>query len=129
MWGANDGSLTAEEIKFLYECSRGRGRRVELNAFTSDQFVEWLDSKLAAHGVKKVIPDEETLEQAYHRAAAVRRYQKIIDDAGEEVSAYAKDLTVPKALRAKLARKLAKAPASSWDEVLSVLAGDQERSL
>jgi hypothetical protein len=102
---------------------------VELNAFTSDQFVEWLDSKLLEHGAKKVIPDKKTLEQAYRRAAAVRRYQEIIDEAGKEVSAYAKDLTVPKALRAELARKLAKAPASSWDEVLSVLAGDQERSL
>jgi hypothetical protein len=118
-----ENGATPEEIEFLLT------QRVELNAFTSDPFVEWLDSKLAEHGVKKVIPDEETLEQAYRRAAAVHRYQKIIDDAGEEVSAYAKNLTVPKALRAKLARKLAKAPASSWDEVLSVLAGEQERSL
>jgi hypothetical protein len=127
-YNLEENGATAEEIAFLYRGSR-HGKRVELNAFTSDQFVEWLDSKLAEHGVEKVIPDEETLEQAYRRAAAIRRYQKIIDDAGKEVSAYAKDLTVPKALRAKLARKLAKAPASSWDEVLSVLAGAQERSL
>lgn len=70
-----ENGATAEEIKFLYECSCGRGRRVELNAFTSDHFVEWLDSKFAEHGVKKVVPDEEILEQAYRRAAAVRRYQ------------------------------------------------------
>lgn len=127
-YNLEENGATAEEIAFLYRGSR-HGKRVELNAFTSDQFVAWLDSKLVKHGVEKVIPDEETLEQAYRRAAAIRRYQKIIDDAGKEVSAYAKDLTVPKALRAKLARRLAKDPASSWDEVLSVLAGDQERSL
>jgi hypothetical protein len=123
-----ENGATAEEIAFLYRGSR-HGQRVELNAFTSDQFVKWLDSKLAEHGVEKVIPDEKILEQAYRRAAAIHRYQKMIDDAGQEVSAYAKNLTVPKALRAKLARKLAKAPASSWDEVLSALAGGRERSL
>ena len=123
-----ENGATEEEIAFLYRGSH-HGKRVELNAFTSDQFVEWLDSKLAEHGVEKVIPDEETLEQAYRRAAAIRRYQKIIDDAVKEVSAYAKDLTAPKALRAKLAGKLAEAPASSWDKVLSVLADAQERSL
>jgi hypothetical protein len=30
---------------------------VELNAFTGDQFVMWLDSKLIEHGMTKVIPD------------------------------------------------------------------------
>jgi hypothetical protein len=126
-YNLEENGATAEEIAFLYRGFR-HGQRVELNAFTSDQFVEWLDSKLAEQGVKKVIPDEETLEQAYRRVAAIHRYQRIIDDAGEEVSAYAKDLTVAKGLRAKLARRLAKAPASSWDQVLSVLASEQERS-
>jgi len=36
------------------------GKRVELNAFTSDKFVEWLSGKLAAHGLtEKVIPPHE----------------------------------------------------------------------
>jgi len=123
-----ENGATAKEIEFLY---RGPhyGQRVELNAFTSDQFVEWLDAELAEHGVEKVVPDEKTLEQAYRRAAAIRRYQKLIDHAGREISAYANDLIVPKALKTKLARKLAKTPASSWDEVLWALAGDGERSL
>jgi hypothetical protein len=123
-----ENGATTKEIAFLYRGSR-HGKRVELNAFTSDQFVEWLDSKLAEHGVEKVIPDEEILEQAYRRAAAVRRYQEIIDAAGKEVATYAKDLTVPKALSAKLSRKLAEAPAMAWDEALSVLTDEQEGSL
>ncbi|MCX6624737.1 MAG: hypothetical protein NTY38_27475, partial [Acidobacteria bacterium] len=131
-----ENAATAEEISFLCkrsprygEGARFHGQRVELNAFTSDQFVEWLDSKLVEHGVEKVIPDEETLQQAYRRAAAIRRYQKIIDAAGKEVSAYAKDLTVPEALRAKLAGKLAEDPDLAWDEALSVLTAEQEGSL
>ena len=51
---------TQEEIEFLRgETDWGsyRGQRVELNAFTSDAFVEWLESKLEEQGVVKVIPD------------------------------------------------------------------------
>ena len=35
---------TEEEIQFLKS-----GRRVELNAFTSPQFIEWLEAKLNTH--------------------------------------------------------------------------------
>ncbi|MBI1789589.1 MAG: hypothetical protein HYR60_18810 [Acidobacteria bacterium] len=123
-----ENGATVEEIAFLHRGSR-HGKRVELNAFTSDQFVAWLDSKLVEHGVEKVIPDDGILEQAYRRAAAIRRYQKIIDEAGEEIATYAKGLTVPKTLRATVAKRLAKDPTLAWDEVLAVLAGEQERSL
>ncbi len=102
-----ENGATAEEIKFLFEFS-GRGKRVELNAFNSDQFVEWLDSKLVEHDVEKVIPDNDILDKAYRRAAAVRRYQEIIDKAGENIAAYAQELSVPEMLSAQLAERLAK---------------------
>jgi hypothetical protein len=37
-------------------------KRVELNAMTSPQFIQWLDSKMAEHDRGKVIPPEEVLE-------------------------------------------------------------------
>jgi DNA topoisomerase 6 subunit A-like protein len=114
---------TVAEIEFLQD------QRVELNAFTSDQFVAWLDSKLVEHGVEKVIPDNEILDQAYRRAAAVRRYQAMIDEAREKVATYAKGLTAPQTLRAKVAKRLAKDPTLAWDEAMAVLTGEQERSL
>ena len=49
---------TQEEIEFLrgeQDWRSYRGQRVELNAFTSDAFVEWLESKLEEQGVVKVI--------------------------------------------------------------------------
>ena len=46
---------TEEEIEFLIH------HRVELNAFTSDELIEWIEEKLAEHGVKKVVPEEETV--------------------------------------------------------------------
>lgn len=50
---------TAEEIEFL------RRERVELNAFTADQLVEWLEDKLEKHGIRKVVPDENTLRERW----------------------------------------------------------------
>ena len=37
--------------------------RVELNAMTTPQFIEWLDDKMAEHGDGKLIPPDEVLEQ------------------------------------------------------------------
>ena len=36
-------------------------RRVELNAMTTPQFLEWLDQKMADHGDSKVIPPEDVM--------------------------------------------------------------------
>ena len=124
-----ENGATAEEIDFLYEALQRSGKRVELNAFTSDQFVAWLDSKLVEHGVEKVIPENEVLDQAYRRAAAVRRYQKIIDEGGERISTYAKGLTVPDTLSAKVGEMLDKDPTLAWDEALAVLIDAQEERL
>ena len=38
-----------------------QSHRVELNAMTTEQFIEWLEEKLNEFGVGKVIPDEDTL--------------------------------------------------------------------
>lgn len=61
------------------------GQRVELNAMGSRQLVDWLEGKLTAAGVKKVVPDDEALTAAYRRArklAVVRRAitQALADD-------------------------------------------------
>ena len=47
------------------------GRRVELNAFTSADFIRWIEAKLKANGIKKVVPDAKTLEVAYRRAVQI----------------------------------------------------------
>ena len=48
--------------------------------------------------------------------------------AGEKIATYAEGLTVPKTLRAKVAKRLAKDPTLAWDEALAVLIDAQERS-
>ena len=52
---------TEDEIDFLLH------RRVELNAFASDALVAWIERKLEEHGVAKIVPDDDTLANAYRR--------------------------------------------------------------
>jgi hypothetical protein len=58
--------------------------RVELNAMTSDALIAMIEHKLKACGLKKVIPDDELLGQAYQafqRSQQLRvKFEKIEDD-------------------------------------------------
>jgi len=67
-----------EEIEFLVT-GYGEGQRVELNAFASDHFIEWLERKLKKHGVNKVIPGEKILSNAYRRTVYEHRLKEEID--------------------------------------------------
>jgi hypothetical protein len=62
---------TAAEIGFLLDGqidAKGRittGKRVELNAKTSDEFVAFLVRKLTEAGAQRVVPDKATLEPVF----------------------------------------------------------------
>ena len=106
---------TPEEIEFLMG-----DERVELNAFTNDNFIAWLESKFAEHGVKKVIPDQKTLELAYRRAAAIARYRTMLEDAQTEVEKYAAGLKVPTGLGKSIRQDLKDDPELAWDDAVQV---------
>ena len=46
--------------------------RVELNAMTTPQFIEWLDGKMAEHGYGKLIPPPEVLAAELERSSKRR---------------------------------------------------------
>ncbi len=50
--------------------SSPQGQRVELNMFTGPHFIEFVERKLQEHGVEKVVPDDQTLADAWKRAHA-----------------------------------------------------------
>jgi hypothetical protein len=96
-WNLEENGATPEEIAWMEEggsdtykgCFR---RRAELNAFTSGDFVKWLEAKLKAAGVQKVIPEEEMLERIYCEKRQVRleaeakfEYEKKLAEIKEEV--------------------------------------------
>lgn len=115
---------TAAEIAYLIT-AYGVGQRVELNAFTSDHLIAWLEAKLAAHGVKKVVPDDETLTAAYRQACYIHQLNEAITKAGKTAQAKAKRAPVPKTLRQKIERLLVKSPTLSWDAALTKLIMEQ----
>jgi hypothetical protein len=54
-----EAGATPEEIEFLGE------RRVELNAMPSDEFITFLEDKLDEHGIRKIVPNVDTLRETY----------------------------------------------------------------
>ncbi|MGH2447223.1 MAG: ATP-binding protein [Chloroflexota bacterium] len=118
---------TEGEAKFLrsggtHEC--WTGRRVEINAMTSDQLIAWLERKFAEHGVKKVVPASETIERAYKRAVFLKRMREKIEELEEEIDQ--DDLDIPNGLASRVEALLKKRPALSWDEVVWQLAKEEQ---
>lgn len=118
-----DNGATEEELAFLYphKYGGGYGSRVELNAFTSGDFVDWIEGKLKQHGIKKIIPDDETLTMAYQRAVFIAKVEERLDEILEEVGAEGEG-PVPKRLKHTVRRRLKRTPEKSWDEIVTELA-------
>jgi hypothetical protein len=116
-----ENGATPEEIEFL--CDRQAwagyaGRRVELNSFTSDRLVAWIESKLKHHGIVKVMPSQEDLALAYRRAFALQHTREALKDSTAEAVAAAKAAAIPEGLMERVAKKLAENPEMPWDAAL-----------
>jgi hypothetical protein len=114
-WNVQENGATAEEIDFL------RTRRVELNAFTSTQFIAWLEGKLRGYNVKKVIPDRATLERVYRRNMTADLYQQLFNEHRKEIEARVKKMRGPRNLSRQLAAYLKSKPELPWDLALDEL--------
>jgi hypothetical protein len=110
---------TEDEIEFLV----GGQRRVELNAFDSDHLIAWLEKKLQRHGVKKLIPDDATLADAYRRAILVHTINTKIEEAREAAEEVAEQASVPKNLLRQVRRLLKEDPTMAWDAAVAEIAG------
>ena len=117
-----DSIATREEQEFL----RGN-QRVELNAFTSERFIAWIESKLQEHGIEKVIPDTDTLADAYRRAYLIASINRRVDDILYEAQRESDEVAVPKNLSDQIKRMIEKDPAHPWDAVLAEIAEEQLR--
>jgi hypothetical protein len=100
---------TPEEIEFL------RDRRVELNAMTSRQLVEFVETKLAEHGVAKVIPDDDVIEEQARRVIKELLFTKI----SGELTKQARAADLPPDLRAQVEAQLEAEPELPWDEAVA----------
>jgi hypothetical protein len=132
-----DNGATGEEIEILVN------ERVELNAMASDALIAMIETKLKAHGLKKAIPDDDTLEGAYRAFRRSDRLRKRFeemeaefdeeddddedddDEAGEEEDAAEDDKDkIPKDLRKGVEAVLDQRPNLRWDDAVQLVLDD-----
>jgi hypothetical protein len=115
-----ENGATDEEIEFLIR------RRVELNAFASDEFIEWIEGKLRQHDVDKVVPDSDTLASAYRRMRRQALVQARIDEALAKLDdeGETEPPPIPDTLLDRINERLSDDPALRWDAVLREIAED-----
>lgn len=113
---------TADELEFLVD----RGQRVELNAFTSDRFVVWLERKLTAHGAKKLIPEDAILAAAYRRAVMRQHVNEGLEDLEAKAREVADAVPIPKALAREVKLCLRNKPTLAWDDAVAELADEAD---
>ncbi|MQA88734.1 MAG: hypothetical protein GEU90_00670 [Gemmatimonas sp.] len=116
---------TEEEAAFLVQTGDRRGwagDRVELNAMTSEELIDWLERKLDEHGVGKVIPDREELSRAYQRAV----FRKELESAAVKIASRLPKVDVPDDLPDRVKRYLDEYPEASWDEAVVEILADED---
>jgi hypothetical protein len=108
-----DSGATEAEIAFLLN------DRVEINAFTSDKLIEWIEGKLEEHGVRKVIPDQQMLAEAYRRrrqsACLNKHFGELLERSRQQIAG----LDIPVDLQKQVARLLQEKPELSWDDAVA----------
>lgn len=121
-YNLKENGATEEEAQWLFPSDKSQEmKRVELNAFTSQGLVDWVEGKLDESGVEKVVPDDDTLADAYRRAHEASVIQKRID---ELVAKLRKSpaIAVPTDLRARIEAALDEDPTTPWDAVVAQIA-------
>jgi hypothetical protein len=106
---------TPEEVEFLLT------QRVELNALTSDQLVGFIEGKLNEHGIRKLIPGDELLRDAYRLFVHSKRVEKVVDQAISEIEN--EYVAVPADLSVRVALHLRQHPEMRWDQAVAVIVG------
>jgi len=104
---------TDAEIEFLLD-----EQRVELNAMTSGQLVEFVKRKLVEHGVTKVVPTRARLDAAYRLAMRRERLRKVVEAALE--AATEDDIAVPDDLAEQVRNRLGDSNLSWIDAVAKI---------
>jgi hypothetical protein len=119
-WNARAGTLhrhgaTDDEIAFL------RNSRVELNAMTSPQMIEFIESKLTGHGVKKIIPGRGVLEEHARHLLEQRLAKEALEPLLAEVRERAKKEKLPANFAKRVGTELKKNPHLPWDAAVALL--------
>jgi hypothetical protein len=106
---------TGEEVDFLSE------DRVKLNGMTSRQFIDFVEAKLAEHGIEKVVPKIGTIEAHGRRLIEQRRARNALADIRQRLADEAASTSLPDDIEGRLRDYFARHPALPWDEALAII--------
>ena len=122
-----DCGATQEEADFLVSGNpwygHWTGQRVELNAMTSDQLIDWLEKKLTEHEVEKVVPSENVLALGYQRAVVRLSVADLIEEFTDNMD----DVAVVDGLDTRVRDHLEEHPEQTWERALAAIA-ESERT-
>ncbi len=104
---------TEEEANYLLD------RRVELNAFTSDEFVAFIERKLTAHGIRKIVPSKPVLNETYRTMVRGRSVERIIKRELRKLEEV--KVIVPGDLPEQVHRYLVEHPVQRWDAAVTAI--------
>ena len=121
-----DNGATEEEAEFISE-----GQRVELNMFTSLNLIRYVEAKLQEYEVTKVVPDEETLQQAWVRAHHAIRINAFIRHTRGESNGKLPDLDapvppIPRDLATRVRKAFKEDDTQTWDKIVWDLAANHQ---
>ena len=120
MANLRENGATEEEIDFMFaDFDKLRStRRVERNAMTSPQFVEFIERKLRENGVAKIVPDEVLLAEVCVGFEKERRLEKALRNLGEIDMT---DFATPEDLQRRVKELLKEQPTLRWDAAIRVI--------
>ena len=106
-----------DAIEFL------RTQRVELNAMTSRQLIDFVEDKLKQHGISKVVPDKNTLADTYHLFATSDRLSEAFDEMKENLKEENEEtaIRIPDDLAAKVAAELQQRRDIPWHRAVRLI--------
>jgi hypothetical protein len=108
--------LGEEAIAFL------RTERVELNAMTSRQLINFVEAKLQQHGIKKVIPNRNTLTDTYREFATSDKLSEAFDELKESLEEETESpIEVPADLEANVKKLIAEKPEIAWHHAVRLI--------
>jgi hypothetical protein len=105
---------TDAEIAFL------RNRRVELNAMTSRQIMDFIEAGFAQHAVTKVIPDAEAIGRQARNVVENKFMEEALKQVSTKIAERVKAFVLPADLRQRIQELLNENPRLSWDEAVSL---------
>jgi len=91
-----------------------------LNAMTSDQLVAFVERKLTAHGVKKIVPEKEHLAEAYRLFDRGHHIEQIVEQELKKFENTPAD--IPDDIDKSVSEILVKEPALRWIDAVQRIA-------